>query len=72
MGLGTLGTSHPSEVGTEMIEVPENLTLSPYSHWAVYAKSSLVEQSTPASLLIYAAWKIVESEAWVGSQRSDI
>ena len=44
------------EVGSEMIDVPQNLTLSPYSHWAVYTKSSLVEQSTPASLLIYAAW----------------
>ncbi|CAL1129505.1 unnamed protein product [Cladocopium goreaui] len=40
-------------VGTEMIDVPQNLTLSPYTHWAVYTKSSLVEQSTPASLLIY-------------------
>ena len=54
-----------TEVGTEMINVPQNLTLSPYTHWAVYTKSSLVEQSTPASLLIYAAWKmwsLVESK----------
>ena len=37
-----------------MLEVPENVTLSPFTHWAVYTVSSLVEQSTPTSLLIYA------------------
>ena len=42
------------EAGTETLEVPENLTLSPFTHWAVYTVSSLVEQSTPISLLIYA------------------
>ncbi|CAK9114759.1 unnamed protein product [Durusdinium trenchii] len=40
-------------VGTQMIQVPQNLSLHPYTHWAVYTKSTLVEQSTPSSLLIY-------------------
>ncbi|CAJ1389096.1 unnamed protein product [Effrenium voratum] len=40
-------------VGTEMLEVPQNLSLYPYTHWAVYTRSSLVEQSTPSSLMIY-------------------
>ncbi|CAE7246055.1 unnamed protein product, partial [Symbiodinium microadriaticum] len=40
-------------VSVESIAVPENLTLRPYTHWAVYAMSSLVEQSTPTSLKIY-------------------
>ena len=41
------------EVGNETMDVPQNLTLSPYTHWAVYTKSNLVEQSTPVSLQIY-------------------
>eukprot|EP00434_Breviolum_minutum_P004419 symbB.v1.2.003894.t1/scaffold217.1/size263214/4 len=40
-------------VDTLEIQVPQNLTLSPFTHWAVYTKSSLVEQSTPSSLWIY-------------------
>ncbi|CAJ1450024.1 unnamed protein product [Effrenium voratum] len=43
----------PRFVGTEMLEVPQNLSLYPYTHWAVYTRSSLVEQSTPSSLMIY-------------------
>eukprot|EP00439_Symbiodinium_sp_Y106_P020057 s5903_g2.t1 len=41
------------DVSVESIAVPENLTLRPYTHWAVYAMSSLVEQSMPTSLKIY-------------------
>ena len=41
------------QVSVESIAVPENLTLRPYTHWAVYAMSSLVEQSMPTSLKIY-------------------
>eukprot|EP00930_Biecheleria_cincta_P034347 TRINITY_DN23750_c0_g1_i1.p1 TRINITY_DN23750_c0_g1~~TRINITY_DN23750_c0_g1_i1.p1 ORF type:complete len:4185 (-),score=632.85 TRINITY_DN23750_c0_g1_i1:7-12414(-) len=40
-------------VVTHSMEIPTNIRLSPFTHWAVYARSVLAEQSTPVSLLIY-------------------
>lgn len=50
-----------TEVGTNNITVPVDTPLSRFTHFLIYTKSSLVEQTTPFEHLIYDAWASVSS-----------